>query len=624
MAVFRSDQAQVTFASEAGQGGDFERYTAGSPTDLGSTGGYLTVAANPGDRIIKVNATTGLEVGMMITIGLITGLHTSETRRVEYIDGNTNVHLDRPLAFPHATTGNNSNGKLYRIDDALKTSEAGRKYITMIPGVYETVDVPDMTTQIEPRYFLGTQSKRNYFQAYKGQQSFAGGMSNMVLLNGFPLRFPIGKVVTVPLGGSTPSIAGAISGNDLTPGTALVKGDIIVAGDHTATLDEGDYVVMSYGTNPTRDSYNSEIRRIASIGAAGFEVNYPFMIAHGTNVFRKLNASQTNLHFKHHIVETVDLDTISMHEHMRDSGESSANDFDRRYVGGMVGSMTLNAEEGGLLLCSWDSIPFLDMVHNQKKMTGVAGPYSSSGLSGASVNDLPRFATMHTISATDVNKLPGTAGGATGNIDDETQQLSIVDGVPSSGNNAPYYFSQGSISISGQEFARIRSFTLSVSNNEEPRYYISPRHGQHRGPSEIREQQREYSLSATVVLPDTANAMTDDAVDTATALFKQLILEGDYGSISTPNFKGFTVTLKFTRDTYDDIIIDMPGIPVVGTSPLSTVGTPTSPTRDGNEQGVIIRGAPHVIDGSNPLQVDLDMLVRSLNIQIRDNIAIYP
>ena len=82
--------------------------------------------------------------------------------------------------------------------------------------------------------------------------------------------------------------------------------------------------------------------------------------------------------------------------------------------------------------------------------------------------------------------------------------------------------------------------------------------------------------------------------------------------------------MKFTRDTYDDIIIDMPGIPVVGTSPLSTVGTPTSPTRDGNEQGVIIRGAPHVIDGSNPLQVDLDMLVRSLNIQIRDNIAIYP
>ena len=64
MAVFRSDQAQVTFAAEAAQGGDFERL--GASVDTSS---YLYISANPGDLSITVAAGAGYRVGDFIRIG---------------------------------------------------------------------------------------------------------------------------------------------------------------------------------------------------------------------------------------------------------------------------------------------------------------------------------------------------------------------------------------------------------------------------------------------------------------------------------------------------------------------------------------------------------------------------
>ena len=54
MAVFRSDQAQVTFAAEAAQGGDMERLGAASSNYASSGNSYLTIATNPGETSITV------------------------------------------------------------------------------------------------------------------------------------------------------------------------------------------------------------------------------------------------------------------------------------------------------------------------------------------------------------------------------------------------------------------------------------------------------------------------------------------------------------------------------------------------------------------------------------------
>ena len=576
MAVFRSDQAQFTFAPEAALGGDPEMIEGTAGT--GST--TINAAFEAGSRSITVASASNFSVGDQIRIGTVAGtpantVNEHEVRRIELIDGTTFV-LDRPIAFYHAS------GQEVKEITAIG-GDAGRnddnKYVTWIPGVYESVDTPDPEMTIEPHRFLGTQSKRNWSMAYKGQQTFSGAVSGIVLLNGWPLRFPIGKVVTTPS-----SVAGTIAING-----AVKKGDIFVAldGGDVGTIAVGDYINIDDGSTLV-----SEVRRVISIPVSGtYKLNAPLQFDHADNASVAECASGAT--YTHVISEAVDLDTVSWHVHMRDSGETVANDFDRRYVGGMIGSSAITAEEGGLVTMNWDSVNFIDMVHNQNSQT------DSQLYSGASVTaSMPRYGLMQSIDTDDVGQ-PG---------------LNDATGFPTT---EPYYFSQGQLKFFGQEFARVRSFTINISNGEEPRYYIGRSGlGRHRGPSEIFEGPREYSMSCTVTLPDTG-AATGTSQTAATELFKQLLLEGDFGgSTAATAMAGFTMMLRFDRGANDSIIIDIPS--------STTAGSPTAASHALNSQGAFIRTAPHSITTDNPFQIDLDILFRALKITVNDSVPVYP
>ena len=153
----------------------------------------------------------------------------------------------------------------------------------------------------------------------------------------------------------------------------------------------------------------------------------------------------------------------------------------------------------------------------------------------------------------------------------------------------------------GVEVARVRSFNLSIANGEEPRYYIQRRQGEKRGPTEIREQRREYSLGVTLALPD-SQAQTA----TGATLFKEFLTEGDFGS----GMQGFNIVLSFTRGTNDSITITIPDDGTAATG--------------GNEQGAFFRSAPHGITGDNPVQVDADILIRNAKIVVEDSLYYYP
>ena len=173
----------------------------------------------------------------------------------------------------------------------------------------------------------------------------------------------------------------------------------------------------------------------------------------------------------------------------------------------------------------------------------------------------------------------------------------------------PYYFSQGEVTFAGMEIARLRSFNLSVSNSIEPRYYITKRvNTSRKGPSEIREQRREYSMSATLALPDTKRHngtwLPDDP--SATAIFQELLFEGDYGSGRT----GFVITLTFTRASGDTLTIKIPD--------------GGSVTTGNNAQGAFIRSATHNITTDGPVQVEADIMFRNLQIEIADKQYYYP
>ena len=579
MGVYRSDQAQLTFGYEPTPGAYVEGNSLGGTGYLNAPNSLLNGAITAGSWTIDVDTLAGTGyvqatyeawLNLQVRIG-DNGAVNTEVRRIEHIvpgavDSGTGVqtftfYLNAPLALAHP-----NNTKVTGIQ-AL-TANSDDIYINNIPGVYETVDVPDPEMAIEARYFLGTASRRNFFSAYKGQQSYTGSVPGFVLLDAKPLRFPIGKVVTKSPNKDADNYAKDVKlGADVSKGTIWIP--VLRVGGNTSdnqVMAAGEIICFDRIDNtadPVRTD-KAETRKIVTGNTATdslsyVRIDYPLQYDHSINGI--IGKYQSTAVWEHHIFETIDLDTVTWHLHMKESSETATLDFDRRYFGGKIDSATIAADEGGMLTMSWDGVNFLGMVHNQQ--------FHSATGSTVGTSELPFYGLMQKIDASEI-VFP---------------------------NTEPYYFSQGSVKLfnTNTEIASIRSFSLSISNNSEPRYYIQRRHGRGRGPVEVREQQREYSLAVTLALPDAT------ASDSTTGnLFKELILEGDYGT----GMQGFNVTLRFERgvDDYIEFIIPDDGTSNVG----------------GNTQGAFIRTAPHAISGENPLQVDADILVRNMKIVVRD------
>jgi hypothetical protein len=163
----------------------------------------------------------------------------------------------------------------------------------------------------------------------------------------------------------------------------------------------------------------------------------------------------------------------------------------------------------------------------------------------------------------------------------------------------PYYFSQGSVTLFDVEFARVTNFTININNNLEPRYFIS--NDANRTPSAIYEGRREYSMTATIVLPDALASTT-----TTRTLFKELLAEGDY----TAGFTGFDIDLVFTRGTDDTLTITIPADGTSGTGGLN--------------QGAFLRSANTSVSTENPVSTEVDILFRNLKIVVKDDEPVYP
>ena len=585
MAVYRSDQAQFTYASEAGQGGSPEMASATSETSSGYAS-YISAAISPGDRQITVNAlpaaTGTLQVGDFIRIG--NEANNSEVRRVEKMDSTAKViYLDYPCAFPHSTAA--AEREVIEIDSV--TSTANDQMIHWVPGVYETVDAPDPEMSIEGRRLLGEAAKRNFNIAYSGQQSFSGSVGGFLLLDATPLRFPFGNVQTAAFQSNDSGAIADITGN---PTATASKGDVHFTASSGGNLAVDDILIFGYigATGQTMtNATTQEIRRVVSISTNEVRVDYPFNFAHSATLLKKVTSLS---YYKHRISETTNLDTLTWQIKMVDTDES--NEFTRRYYGGMVDSATLSGEEGGLLTYGWESVPFMGMVHNQYDYEGKTNDLTQQYPGGPAGTELPGYAFIQSIGSGNIGH-PSTSSG------------SVSKSFPST---EPYYFSQGELKMHGITFARVRSFSLSVSNGVEPRYYVKPIHGRQRGPNEMREQAREYSFSATITSEDSAAGTSTS--ENANALFKELILEGDYGTPSSPSKKGIDIVLTFERGTNDKIVITVPE------DETAAAGL--------NEQGAFITSASHSIDGNNPIQADVDMLFRNLKIEVWDTLPVYP
>jgi len=539
LAVYRNDQVDFSFAAEIGAGGylaPMEADDEGTEADLDTTTDGIAL---PGDRVIGATATTNIAVGNYVMIGT-NGTNSCEIRKVVAFNDSTTpktLTLNAPLGYYHE-----DNEELQEIgysagSIATLTLDANTMdHMRFTPGVWESIEVPDPTMEIEGRYFLGIGAKRNFYTAYKGQQSFSGTLSNFELLNGYPLRFPIGTVATT----------GTASGGSSTLSAATFAGQYEIDVASASTMAVGEYIQIGTGTL-------AEVRKINAASSTNFFLDYPLLFDHDNGVA----VAEVIAPYIHTITEAVELPGITWQVKNRDSSETATNDWIRRYFGGKIGQATITAEEGGTLRMSWESAPFMDMNHNQYDDTVQTAP---------------------------VNKF-------------DASNLGVTVEYPTS---EPYYFSQGEIKLFDVTFARITNFTININNNLEPRYFIR-NDGSERTPSAIYEGRREYSMTATVVLPDSISS-----TDTTRTLFKELLAEGDY----TAGFTGFDIDLEFTRGTDDTLTITIPDDGTSGTG--------------GNNQGAFLRSANTSVSTENPVSTEVDILFRNLKIVVKDSEPVYP
>jgi hypothetical protein len=578
MAIYRADKAVMSFGTEAAQGGTPEGATAVS-NGSGTAAVNMASGLPAGSQNITVDALSGITAGEFIQIGG-SATQEKEIRRVEHVEGTTKLHLDTPTAFFHPD--DTAIQVVTAIDTSTEATNDLDKFTTFVPGVYESIDVPDPEMNIEPRYLLGTSSNRNFYTAYKSSQSYNGGIGSFTLLNGWPLRFPIGKITSIAKADSSP-----LTGRTYLSANTK-KGDYWITVNSATNLAAGDVIAIDHEDTPV-STHLCELRRIVEVSSTSIRLNYPLHFDHtsdgsGTTQIQEVNESAAGLYYQHDVWERTELDTVSWNVLLRDSGDTTANDIIRRYYGGKIGGASIAASEEGMLTMSWDTVPFLGMNHNQADHSAASDDaYSTTS------QDMPGFGLLQTIDDGDIG---------------DTSTNNLKDRAYPSTN--PYFFSDGTLSLFGTSFARVSDFNISIDNAVESRYYINTRHGKlNRGPNEHREGARAYNMSATLALPDS----TDSSANSRT-LFKELLLEGDYGTNTVPNHSGFDITLSFSRGTNDSIVFT---IPSDGTS-----------AKGGNEQGAFITSATHNIGGSGILSVDANMFFRNMKIQIKDSALLYP
>ena len=124
----------------------------------------------------------------------------------------------------------------------------------------------------------------------------------------------------------------------------------------------------------------------------------------------------------------------------------------------------------------------------------------------------------------------------------------------------------------------------------------------------------------------TASVAMEDSVSrtsTSRSLWKELMLEGNYGQ--TVGTAGWEMSLEFRRRNDDDdkMTIRIPGHNTdLDNDDISDMNSDAQARL--NEQGIFVTRAPHNIGTESPIQVDLELKFRGLNIEIIDSVGVYP
>ena len=129
-------------------------------------------------------------------------------------------------------------------------------------------------------------------------------------------------------------------------------------------------------------------------------------------------------------------------------------------------------------------------------------------------------------------------------------------------------------------------------------------------------------MTMTVVEP-TSRATTESGASTAgyeqgsQSVFKQMLMEGDVGGLESMTPEGLSFEIQFSRDDLTTASKDYIKI-------TPSYATGSSPAFGLSTQGMFISSAKYNLDGSSPIQADLEIILRNVEIEIVDKTAVYP
>ena len=273
------------------------------------------------------------------------------------------------------------------------------------------------------------------------------------------------------------------------------------------------------------------------------------------------------------------------------------SNFLTNYTGCKVSRFTISMDEGSPVTFNYDFIA-QDMRHNIGEDDGTGA-------------------------ATDVARYLAKGTGAANTIDVQPMRTSRVV-------EQPYFFTGAEIKLHGTVFARLRSFSISVDNALDPRYYVTQSGGASATTHdrqilyEILEGRRTITVSGSVDMDNTGSSTHGGGSKPTDAKLLQYVLNQgfmDNDQRDMQSLKGISIEVELRK------IKDSSGAAGAGHDKI-LLTLPDPGTVSGNEGltsgvGLYLNSAGHSIPAppSVHIPVDFDGQAASMGIQFLDNAA---
>tara|TARA_R100000152_G_C6767391_1_gene192586 strand:+ start:35 stop:1681 length:1647 start_codon:yes stop_codon:yes gene_type:complete len=386
-------------------------------------------------------------------------------------------------------------------------------------GLVTTFSPPSVEAELA-QLNLALAGTRNFRLQYKKAETVSGASLDMAMSNGAWLYYALGKITSISHDATTTALS------------SCSAKDIVTTGDDKPVFHR--VLVSDNGGKAAYPPTNTADAALYKLGTDN--ILYTFGEANGQDLpsfslemtYEKegIIASEYYVGSNSRLADSVSDDSIHGSGTQEGIFSSIHNEiFCRVFTGCQVNSMTINFEEGQEVTQS------LDLV-TRRAFDVPNGYHPKRNVRTGSSDDLDNF----------MNYYP--------NESSRSAALQAQD-------KQPYMFSKGELTLLGQTVTRVKSGSLTITNNITPQRYIGNYN------SEITSQhipaQRTYELSLTMLVTDSEmwnemRASSGETLDDDSKIILQFSKDGgfDYAGDKTDDY--FTIELR-------DIItqsVDMP------------------------------------------------------------------